>query len=185
MQVRLGLLDQEQRQVGPARGLELGQDGGDVQEVGVAKTGAGDVLDVQALVAHASPQRPGDGHEGRIGEGQPHVLGVSAGSEQVQRIVDPAPDCLDLVVPLQVTEVFGLFLLECFDRFLAAELGGENQPQPVSRAGGQLLLGVTHRRQVHVPDRTACLGLRIVQQPSGRPDGPLGAFAVGRAGEID
>lgn len=132
VEVGFGLLHQKQRQIRAAGGLQLGQDGGDVQQVGVAEPGAGDVLYVQAFIAHPRAQRACDRHQRGIGERQLHVLGMRAGGEHPQRVVDALAGRLDLVVPLQGAEVLGLLLLEGLDRLLAAEFGSEDQPQPVA-----------------------------------------------------
>ena len=74
MQVRFGLFDQEERQLGFVGVPELQDDRGDEQQVGVAQAGLGQVGRLDAVLGHLEPQAAGQPPELVLLEAELDVL---------------------------------------------------------------------------------------------------------------
>lgn len=96
VQVRFGFFDQQHGQVGVLQGTQLGQDGCDVQGVGVAESGRAQRAEDPCGVTKHHLEGPRDRGQARVDDLKARLLRVRASGELLEGLVDlvlqPADD---------------------------------------------------------------------------------------------
>nr|WP_255345914.1 hypothetical protein [Streptomyces chartreusis] len=173
MQMGFGLLYQQEREIGLGRVLELGEDGGHVEQVRVAEAGFGEVARVETGLFHAQAQSARDGADGCVRETETGCLWMRAFREPGEPLpyrLDRLGERFDDLDGLELAADFAEERLACL---LVVQQALHDELDAPAAAGGEIPLCVAQRREIEMPDTLAGPGLGV-EIGGGAAPGPPG-----------
>ena len=164
VEVGFGFFDQEERQLGLAGVLELQDDGGDEQQVGVAQARFGQIGRLDAVLGHLEPQAAAQLTQVVRLEAELDVLAAYRVGQRRDVLLDaPLNTCSrigeDLVVSQLADRRVGI-RQELVAIFRAGQLL-DDEGKAAAVRGVEFALGVSERRQVDVADLLPFLRFRV------------------------